>query len=73
MRAGVGGQNGGVSHQGMEGPVLSSSRAIKSSQCRLEPQPRSPAGPRGRMKTGFHGYHTQEEKIRIKPESKVAL
>lgn len=60
-----------VGSKGTEGPAfLVSSLVIKSSsECKAEAH--SPAEPSGRMRRGFHGYHSEKENIQIKPESKV--
>ena len=56
--------------RGPKGPAcLISIFVIKSSDC--EAKPHSPAVPSGRVRRGFHGYHSEEENIQIKAESKV--
>ena len=57
--------------RGTKGPAFPlAARVIKSSsECKAEPH--SPAEPSGRMKRGFHGYHSEKENIQINPESKV--
>lgn len=55
--------DGEVGSGGTKGPgFLSSSLVIKSSKC--QPEPHSPAAPRGRMKRGFHGYHLRKRIFR---------